>query len=290
MKYLKKYQDFGSKINEATGADVTKLQITVQLSEYKAGEAYKKGIVGACTFIYDGKPLNAAPMNFTFLDATDRFVYSTTQSIKLSETSSLTGPFKMGALKKNVSTDGKITIGNYGAEQNTWALNLNKMGTAWMAQAIVVPSGGGNPVPVPPFELDLGSYFAPNVDTIDETKKAELNTKLKDFEAYFNANKDSLRAPGAADKYTFNITGGASLVTTTYKGGNQALAQARANNMKNYIVQFYTTSNPDLSRFVGQVSNVVTVIGKTPYVQGTDNPADPKYTAEQFVKLTISVK
>ncbi len=286
MKYLKKYQDYG-KINEAV--DAAKLQISIQLIGYAVGEKYKKGITGACTFLYDGKPLNTAPMNFTFLDSEDRFIYSTNESFNIATGSSIHGPFKMGILKKNIGADGKAVIGNYGTEQNTWVLNLNKNGTAWMAQGIIVP-GGANPVTIKPIELDLGNFFAPNVDVIDETKKTELNDMLKPFETYFTENKGALRAPGATDKYTFTFVGGASQVATTYQGGNQALAQARANNLKNYVITLYKTSNPDLSRFISQVATVTTVMGKTPYVKGTDNPQDPKFLAEQFVKLSLKVK
>lgn len=286
MKYLKKYQDYG-KINEAV--DANKLQISIQLTGYSVGEKYKKGIVGACTFIYDGKALNTTPMNFTLLDSEDKFIYSTNESFNIATGSSIHGPFKMGVLKKNISADGKVVIGNYGSEQNTWALNLNKAGTAWMAQGVVIP-GGANQTTIKPFELDLGNFFAPNVDVIDEAKKVELNEKLKAFETFFDASKTALRAPGATDKYTFTFVGGASQVATTYQGGNQALAQARANNLKNYITTLYKTSNPDLSRFISQVASVTTVMGKTPYVKGTDNAQDPKFLAEQFVKLSLKVK
>jgi hypothetical protein len=145
--------------------------------------------------------------------------------------------------------------------------------------------GGVPPIPIEPFESNLGNFFAPNVDTIDETKKNELNNELTTLNDYFTKHKDALRKPGAP--IIFNVIGGASQVTTTYAGGNQKLAEARANNLKTYMITYFKTSNPDLSRYIGQVAQVTTVIGKTPYVQGKDNPQDPKFLAEQFVKVSI---
>ncbi len=170
-------------------------------------------------------------------------------------------------------------------------------------------AGGTDTPPIPEYVLDLGSFFAPNIDTIDEAKKNEVNTKLKDFETYFNTNKNILRQPGAP--VDFNIIGGASQVSTTYAGGNQKLAEARANNLKNYMIALFKTSNPDLSKYVAQTAEVTTVMGQTPYIdvktkyagkidqasidsankdKASNDANKAKYDAEQFVKLSIKAK
>jgi hypothetical protein len=98
-----------------------------------------------------------------------------------------------------------------------------------------------------------------------------LQNEVAKIRQWINTNKGR--------KFKIVITAGESQVPNQ-AGFKQkgSLAQFRAEAVKKVI-----------SKSVNAPIDIATEIGTTPYKQGTDNPQDPKYQAEQFIRVDIIV-
>lgn len=290
MKFLEDYNKYLNSrlkaINENFDATLLEYKIIIT-------DVTKEQVKGNYVLLYKGKEMIKGQALLRNITEGNLNYYGA--SYKLDKPEYLiTGTFDIHISIKDAKKDAKLV-----AKIGNTAANLTGIYNTKLSER---PSLG-KPEPL---DLDLGNFFAPNVDTIDESKKTELNEKLSTLEEYFKKQKSNLTRPGA--EATFNIIGGASQVSTTYVGGNQKLAEARANNLKKYMIEYFKTSNPDLSRYIGDVAKVTTVMGETPYIDVktkyagktdqvsidaankdnvTNDANKDKYAAEQFVKLSI---
>lgn len=126
-------------------------------------------------------------------------------------------------------------------------------------------------------EKTIESYGAEQTFISGETKiSKELISslqKLNSTVSYF-AN----RFPQYTTKII--IIGGESLVPNQRNLFQGKLAELRATNLETALASY-----PYLK---GDIS-IQTQVGSTPYDINTDNPEDPKYTAEQFVKIQVTL-
>jgi hypothetical protein len=288
--YVKTFEQFmATKINEATDNFDVNL-VTIELDLSKTPD-FSKGAVADVIFKYQGKPINQTAVPFQFVREGDILKFTKPQfNLADAGKSLLSGENFILELDANkAATDKKMTVSRF-TVQGAMDIDVKKYGGAWMAVNLNPGFVSIKPVDIEPYEKSVGDTFVPNEDTIDDAKKVELNKELDDFGVYYSAHEAALQAPGATDKYTMEILGSASQVTTTYAGGNQKLAENRAINLKKYMIDYFKTSLPKLSKLIGFVAETKGVVGPTPYVKGTDKPDDPKFLAEQFVKLQIIVK
>jgi len=78
------------------------------------------------------------------------------------------------------------------------------------------------------------------------------------------------------------VEGGESRVTNPNNLPQGALAEQRANNVSTAIGNYSNISTTSITKS--------TTLGDTPYTRGQDSANDPRYTAEQYSKVTVQVK
>jgi len=96
-------------------------------------------------------------------------------------------------------------------------------------------------------------------------------------------------------KLTIQVEAGESKVTNAdnEKGGIPVkagyLSTQRGASMVTYLNNFFKKlENAGMSFTYPEISKPKTIVGSTRYVRGTDNPKDPKYREEQFVRLKVT--
>ena len=137
--------------------------------------------------------------------------------------------------------------------------------------------------------IKLNNCFKPNEINFTDIAKIDIDREIIKLENFYNTNKGKLTSPNA--QIDFKLIGGASQISTNYEGGNEKLSLDRANSMKKYMLEYFR-ENPKLVDFINKNLKISTIIGETPYSKEVGVTAEnkPKYDAEQFIKLELSVK
>lgn len=99
----------------------------------------------------------------------------------------------------------------------------------------------------------------------DTGQNVNLNGQLAEIISLANRNTNTI----------VRIVGSESQVPNPPNSPQGSLATIRANNVKSLFPTDITI-------------NISTQVGNTPFISGTDNPNDPKYTNEQFVEVTLT--
>ncbi len=158
MKFLENFKTF--KLNEAFIENVQKVRIDITFN----------GLVGATTFFYGDKPMNPTPLNITFLEQGENLYYATAKypdPLTYVTIGTLKTPLLIYVKKVSI-VNGKVSITKYAPAGSNYAVLLSNNPSLFSTPTELSPSVAG---PIPSFDKDLGSVFAPNVATIDETKK-----------------------------------------------------------------------------------------------------------------------
>lgn len=159
-----------------------------------------------------------------------------------------------------------------------------------------------------PFVMKLNDTFKPNVVVLNDLSKIDLDRELGRLENYILQN-NILNLIKGGSGFTFTIVGGSSQIPTTYQGGNEKLSQDRANNIKQYMINYFA-ENKNISEFIKNNAKISTIMGQTPYIDvktkyagktdqasidsaNKDNATNAtnkdKYNAEQFVEVKLSI-
>ena len=131
--------------------------------------------------------------------------------------------------------------------------------------------------PPPPSETTTLSEtksqtFSSGDSTLSATFKNSL-LKLNNF-IFSKTQKDT-----NFEVKSVTILGGESQVTNPSSTSVGGLAQSRVNKVKSLIESNYTYLNENIRTQI--------TVGSTPYTSGVDDPQDPKYTSEQFVRIKV---
>jgi hypothetical protein len=159
-----------------------------------------------------------------------------------------------------------------------------------------------------PFVMKLNDTFKPNVVVLNDMAKIDLDRELGRLENYILQNNIINLIKGGSG-LTFTIIGGSSQIPTTYQGGNEKLSQDRANNIKQYMINYFA-ENKNISEFIKNNAKVSSIMGQTPYIdiktkyagktdqasidsankdKATNDANKDKYNAEQFVEVKLSI-
>ena len=114
-----------------------------------------------------------------------------------------------------------------------------------------------------------------------------LNNQMKVVQNFLSKNPQT--------KLTIQVEAGESKVTNAdnESGGKTVpegyLSNKRGDSMVSYLNNFFKKlENAGMSFTYPAIPKAKTILGSTPYVRGKDNPKDPKYTPEQFVRLKVT--
>lgn len=114
-----------------------------------------------------------------------------------------------------------------------------------------------------------------------------LNNQMKVIQNFLSKNPQT--------KLTIQVEAGESKVTNNdNESGGKAvpegyLSDKRGKSMVTYLNNFFKKlENAGMSFTYPEIPKAKTIVGSTPYVRGKDNPKDPKYTPEQFVRLKVT--
>ncbi len=114
-----------------------------------------------------------------------------------------------------------------------------------------------------------------------------LNNQMSVIQKFLGSNPQT--------KLTIQVEAGESKVTNAdnESGGKPVpegyLSTKRGTSMVSYLNDFFKKlENAGMSFTYPEISKPKTIVGATPYVRGKDNPKDPKYTPEQFVRLKVT--
>jgi hypothetical protein len=159
-----------------------------------------------------------------------------------------------------------------------------------------------------PFVMKLNNTFKPNEVVLNDMAKIDLDRELGRLENYILQN-NIINVIKGGSSLIFTIVGGSSQIPTTYQGGNEKLSQDRANNIKQYMINYFA-ENKNISDFIKNNAKTSTIMGQTPYIdiktkyagktdqasidsankdKAINDANKDKYNAEQFVEVKLSI-
>lgn len=114
-----------------------------------------------------------------------------------------------------------------------------------------------------------------------------LNSQMMVIQDFLSSNPQT--------KLSIQVEAGESKVTNAdNESGGKAvpegyLSTKRGESLVNYLNNFFKKlENGGMSFTYPEIPKAKTIVGSQSYVRGTDNPKDPKYTPEQFVRLKVT--
>ena len=138
--------------------------------------------------------------------------------------------------------------------------------------------------------INFGSVWPSGKWKLTQQQKSKIDPKLREIATFL------VKYP--ASKLTIQIEAGESKVTNydneqagRVKVKPGYLSDKRGQEMAKYIGAFFKSLQS--SGKIGDVPNIPkpkTIIGSSSYTSGVDDPKDPKYTKEQFVRLVVSAE
>lgn len=138
--------------------------------------------------------------------------------------------------------------------------------------------------------INFGSVWPSGKWKLTQQQKSKIDPELKKIATFI------VKYP--TSKLTIQIEAGESKVTN-YDNEQSSrvrvkpgyLSDKRGQEMAKYMVAFFKSLQS--SGKISEVPNIpkpTTIIGASSYTSGVDNPKDPKYTKEQFVRLVVSAE
>ena len=141
-----------------------------------------------------------------------------------------------------------------------------------------------DPLPKPkPIQLDAGSTFPSAKYKAQDMNSSVFNRTLDEAADYLSELQEDF---GDQVAVRIRVIAGESLVTPPKGMKTGDLARLRAETAKEQAIKYFASEGIDIGNLDFQP---VTIIGKTPYERGKDDPHADCYTQEQFLKIEIEM-